>query len=65
MKIQDIESDIMECWNVVNDIEAVLSTADEDQLPAAMNAVRELYDIKFNKLFNTYESFIRANRKKT
>ena len=65
MKIYELEAAIMECWNVVNDIETILECATLENVPSAMNAVRELYDLKFTKLFETYESVIRENHKGT
>lgn len=47
MKIFDLEQQIMQCWDVVTDLELVKGeTAD---------ALRHIYQLKFEKLFETFE----------
>ena len=65
--IFDLEQEIMHCWNVVEDIKAVTAWFADDPSwegidgtvqDAIMNkyfGIQELYDVKFQKLFQTFE----------
>ena len=48
MKIFDLEQQIMQCWDVVTDLELVKGET--------ANALRHIYQLKFEKLFETFES---------
>jgi hypothetical protein len=63
----DLEQQIMECWRVVDDI----STLNEGLLDYEINAdkvsntligLKELYNLKFEKLFRTYEALIEEKK---
>lgn len=68
MKIYDLEQDIMECWKVVDDIELTTKWfidapewegMDPKLCDAMMNkyfAIKELYDLKFNQMWATFEA---------
>jgi hypothetical protein len=62
----DLEQEIMECWNVTTDINDVyeyvmngdgseLSTDERDRVANILLGISQLYELKFNKLFNTFE----------
>lgn len=63
----DLEQQIIECWNVTTDIETVTKWFADDPCwegmdpkvqDAIMNkyfAIQELYELKFNKTWNTFE----------
>ena len=56
--MQDLEEQIMNCWNVVDDMKVYL-TADHIEDDRVMNfliGMAELYQVKFQKLWNTYEA---------
>lgn len=65
--ILDLEQQIMQCWNVTSDIEMVTKWFADDPCwegidpkvsDAIMNkyfAIQELYELKFNELWNTFE----------
>lgn len=65
--INDLEQQIMECWSVVDDIDMITTYFLEDPKFAEMDAVcwdelgnkyfaiKELYDVKFNRLWETFE----------
>lgn len=67
----DLEQDIMACWAVVDDTKAIYEFIGDDpffkdmkpdHIDTLMNALlgmHSLYDIKFNKLFRTFEEVIR------
>lgn len=47
MKIFDLEQQIMQCWDVVTDLELIQGET--------ANALRHIYQLKFEKLFQTFE----------
>jgi hypothetical protein len=58
--MSDTEQKILSCWGIISDIDVVLSSILEDDvdLDTASNmllGIKLLYDIKFDKLFKTYE----------
>jgi phosphoribosylpyrophosphate synthetase len=57
-KMHDLEDKIMSCWNVVDDIKICLESSDpeNDKIMNLLIGISELYSIKFEKLWDTYES---------
>jgi len=47
MKIFDLEQQIMQCWDVVTDLELIQGET--------IDALRHLYQLKFERLFQTFE----------
>ena len=59
----DMEQQIMECWHVVSDIktlseEVIEGDYSKDQITNVLLGIEHLYDIRFNKLFRTFETFL-------
>ncbi len=57
----DLEQQILDCWNVTNDIETVLESLSEnkiniDQVPNILRGIKDLYQLKFDRTFATFES---------
>lgn len=62
----DLESDLMSCWNVVDDINLLLETVMDsprysdippetcDMLSNSLIGIKELYDMRFQKVWNTF-----------
>ncbi len=61
----DLEQEILECWNVTTDISDVyeyvmngdgdeLSTDERDKVANILLGISQLYELKFDKLFNTF-----------
>ena len=62
----DLESDIMNCWSVVDDSKLMaemivdtdmykgLDPKHQDQLSNQLTGMGELYEIRFQKLWNTF-----------
>jgi hypothetical protein len=58
-KLYDLEPMIMDCWRVCNDLEVVFKEVGdgdhtEDQLMNALIGMQQLYEWKFEQLFNKY-----------
>lgn len=60
-----LESRIMECWNVVDDLDLLFEDVteseqlDQDQLSNILLGMKELYQLKFQRLFNTFETTLK------
>lgn len=60
----DLEQEIMECWNITSDIDDVynyvmegseeLGTVERDKVANILLGLSALYELKFNKLFQTF-----------
>ena len=61
----DLEQEIMECWNITTDLNYVyeyimngdgaqLSTNERDRVANILLGISQLYELKFDKLFNTF-----------
>ena len=62
----DLEQQIMACWNVTSDIdtlcEGVLeSDMTTDQIANILLGMKQLYELKFDKLFNTSEQLMQED----
>lgn len=59
----DLEQQILDCWRVVDDLKTLGDVYDrehtDDQVLNILIGVTELYDQKFNKLFETFEACIK------
>lgn len=65
----DLEQQIMKCWNVTDDIdtlyEGVMDSNPEmttDQIANALLGMHQLYELKFNKLFATFEKLVEERK---
>ena len=62
----DFEQQIMSCWNVTTDLkdlnEGVLeSNLSKDQISNALMGIEQLYELRFNKLFEQFETLVREH----
>lgn len=62
----DLEQGIMECWNVTSDLDVLYEelvenqTFTKDQASNFALGLKTIYEAKFDKLFRTFESFLRT-----
>jgi hypothetical protein len=59
----DLEQQILDCWTVTNDIEKVYEAITDgviskDQASNILLGMRDLYNLKFDGLFRTFEQLI-------
>ena len=58
----DLEQEIMNCWNVVEDLKMIYAAEhlydDEDAMMNALLGLGSLYELKFQKLWDTFEGSI-------
>jgi len=60
----DLEQRIMNCWNVCDDIGALYEGVmneemSKDQIANVLLGLRELYQLKFDTMFHTFEACIK------
>jgi hypothetical protein len=65
-KMYDLETMILDCWRVCNDLETVFrqvgdgeSEPTQDELMNTLMGMKQLYEWKFEQLFNRYEEVLR------
>ena len=61
----DLEQEIMECWNVTKDIQNLYYASEsmtEDQLQNYLLGLEAIYEVKFNKLWDTFEQCVRKDK---
>ena len=64
----DLEQEIMNCWHVTNDIDSVahfvgqtsMNPKDQDAILNMLLGMKQLYEVKFGVLFETFEELVRA-----
>ena len=64
----EMETQIMSCWNITTDLkdltEGVLEyDMSQDQIANALMGIQELYEIRFDKLFRTFEQLVNQHGK--
>lgn len=63
----DLEEDIMSAWGIIEDLKT-LSTGvmerdlDQDKIANILIGLEQLYELKFEKLWDTFEAMIRDGR---
>jgi len=66
----DLEQEIMNCWHITNDIDSVahfvgeinMDAKDQDAVLNMLLGMKQLYDVKFGVLFDTFEQLVEAGR---
>ena len=58
----DLEQQIMECWNVCSDIQTLIDNDevlnDADRRLNLLIGLKEMYELKFDRMFNTFEEVV-------
>jgi hypothetical protein len=70
----DLEDDIMKCWNVTEDLDMVLERVLDspkfknmppelaDKIANLLIGMKELYEMRFERLWETFESMIKDRK---
>ena len=61
----DIEQGILQCWNVTDDIQLMLDTwdsLDEDAKQNYLIGLKQMYHMKFERLFGVFENCISSRK---
>jgi hypothetical protein len=56
----DFEQQIMKCWSVVDDLKSFAERSDVSA--SDYQALAQVYEIKFNVLFDQFESMVRTRQ---
>jgi len=65
----DLEEQLMQCWSIINQIDTVTEGVIEydwtpDQISNALIGIKEVYNLKFEKIFMLQETLIRTGKLK-
>jgi len=64
----DLEQQILDCWNFTTDLDLVFEQVmeseklDRDKLANIILGMKELYQLKFDKCFNTFETLVKERK---
>ena len=63
----DLEQQILECWHVTGDIKLVMERAcdhgmTQDELANVLIGLEALYELKFNRLWETFEQCVKTKQ---
>ena len=60
----DLEQQILNCWNITDDIKMVTENEmlSGQDLNEYMNALTTMYNVKFNKMFDTFSILIEEGK---
>jgi len=62
----DFEQQIMSCWNITTDLKdlnegVIESNLSKDQISNTLMGIEQLYELRFNKLFQQFETLVREH----
>lgn len=56
----DFEQRIMNCWSIVDDLDCVMELCqDNDKAMNALIGLKEIYTVKFNKMWESFENSLK------
>lgn len=63
----NFEQQILETWNITSDLDVLLEGVMEcdlsrDQISNALLGLKEMYNLRFNKLFENFEAGVRERK---
>jgi hypothetical protein len=61
----DLEQNIMQCWNVCDDIQLMLDSwdsLDEDDKQNYLIGLKQMYQMKFERCWSTFEHCVRVKQ---
>jgi hypothetical protein len=61
----DLEQNIMQCWNVCEDIQLMLDSWDklnEDERLNYLIGLKQMYQMKFDRCWSTFETCVRSKQ---
>jgi len=61
-----LEDQILECWGVVDDLDMIYSTEalyeNQDRMQNVLLGMQELYRMRFERLFDTFQQLVHEKR---
>ena len=61
----DLEQQLLECWRITDDIKTVLKITEAEDIDRTQNALiglREIYEQKFNDLWDTFLTLVQDKK---
>jgi len=59
----DLEEQITICWGIIEDLKMIVEPMEDDHIDRKrIEAVIELYDMKFNYLWNTFNELVETKQ---
>jgi hypothetical protein len=61
----DLEQNIMQCWNVTDDVQLMLDSwdsLDEDAKQNYLIGLKQMYQLKFERLWGTFEKCVSTRK---
>jgi len=64
-----LEEEIMKCWNITSELDTLFEHIVEgeptkDEISNIVLGLQQLYEVKFDKMFRTFEEFLKEYYKK-
>ena len=57
--IQDLEQEVLRCWEVTQDLQLLAEEYEhDDELCNRVLGIKHVYDMRFEKAWNTYEKVV-------
>ena len=57
-----LEQQILSCWNITTDIDTIKNITSDARTASHLEALRTLYELKFDQLFDTFETLINERK---
>jgi len=59
----DLEEQIVVCWNILDELKMIVEPMEDDHIDRKrIEAVIELYDMKFNQLWNIFTELVETGK---
>ncbi len=57
--LQDFEQEFLRCWEITEDLDLLAEENEhDDDLSSRLLGIKQVYDMRFNKAWSTYEDII-------
>lgn len=54
----DLEQQMFDCWSVLDQLDTLVEAEEEIDYKSILKSISTLYNIKFRKMFDTFESVL-------
>jgi hypothetical protein len=60
--IQDLEQELLRCWEITQDLDLLAQENEhDDDLGNRLLGIKHVYDMRFNKAWQTYEDLVKEH----
>jgi hypothetical protein len=57
-KIQDLEQEVLLCWQVTDDLKLLANETSEEDMQNKILGIMQVYDMRFRAVWTTYENVV-------